>query len=220
MAEGFALKAAVRERTGKGAARALRRDGLIPAVIYGNNQPPIAIAIPWKQVSMALYAGGFKTHVWTIDVDGQSVQALARDYQREPVKDRLVHVDFLRVTGKSRVTVDVPVHFSGEDEAPGLKLHGGVLNIDAHSLSVECSATAIPEHIEVSLAGLDVGATITTEAVTLPAGVSFTHEEPVTIATIAAPRVEVESDEEEAEEAETEAEADEAAGSDETPTEE
>lgn len=194
MAEGFALKAAVRERTGKGAARALRRDGLIPAVIYGNNQPPIAIAVPWKEMTIALYAGGFKTHVWSIDVDGQTVQALARDYQREPVKDRLLHVDFLRVSARSRVTVDVPVHFTGESESPGLK-RGGVLNIVSHTVSLECAATAIPEHIEVSVAGLDVGDAVMSSDVSLPAGVNYTHEEAFIVVTIAAPTVEPEAEE-------------------------
>lgn len=191
MAEGFALKAAVRERTGKGAARALRRDGLIPAVIYGNNQPPIAIAVPWKEMTMALYAGGFKTHVWSIDVDGQTIQALARDYQREVVKDRLIHVDFLRVSPRSRVTVDVPVHFTDEHDSPGLR-NGGVLTVVAHTIPVECSATAIPEHIEVSLKDRAIGDTIHSSSVPLPAGANFAHDEDVIIATISAPRVEVE----------------------------
>lgn len=191
MAEGFALKADVRERTGKGAARALRRDGLIPAVIYGNNQPPIAIAVPSKEVTKALYAGGFKTHVWSIDVGGQTVQALARDYQREPVKDRLIHVDFLRVSARSRVTVDVPVHFTDEDKSPGLKA-GGVLNIVAHSVALDCAATAIPEHITMSLAGREIGDTIHGSDLVLPSGVTFAHDTPATIATIVAPRVELE----------------------------
>jgi large subunit ribosomal protein L25 len=207
MAEGFALKAEVRERTGKGAARALRREGLIPAVIYGNNQPPIAIAVPWKEMTMALYAGGFKTHVWSIDVGGQTIQALARDYQREVVKDRLVHVDFLRVSARSRVTVNVPVHFTDEAGSPGLKA-GGVLNIVAHSVAVECAATAIPEHLDISLAGREIGDTIRSSDVSLPSGVNYIADDAFTIATIAAPRVETESDGE----AEPEA-ADEADGS-------
>lgn len=193
MAEGFALKADVRERTGKGAARALRRDGLIPAVIYGNNQPAVAIAVPFKEMTLALYAGGFKTHVWSIDVGGQTVQALARDYQRDPVKDRLLHVDFLRVSARSRVTVDVPVHFTDEDQSPGLKA-GGVLTIVAHTVSVECAATAIPEHIEVSLAGRDIGTTIHISDLSLPSGVNSTADGALTIATIAAPRVEEETE--------------------------
>ncbi|UOM33458.1 50S ribosomal protein L25/general stress protein Ctc [Acuticoccus sp. I52.16.1] len=195
MAEGFELKADVRERTGKGAARALRRTEMIPAVIYGNNEPPLAIAIPWKQTTLALYAGGFKTHVWSIDVGGKTIQALARDYQRDPVKERLLHVDFLRVTARSRVTVDVPVSFVSEDECPGISQQDGVLNVVAHSVSVEAGATTIPEHIEVSLAGLEIGATIMSDQVTLPSGVTFTHEEAFTIATITAPVEEVVEDE-------------------------
>ena len=186
MAEGFALKADVRERTGKGAARALRRNGLIPAVIYGNNEPPVAIAIPRKEMTLALYAGGFLTNVWTIDVGGKSVQVLARDYQREPVKDILTHVDFLRVTARSRVTVDVPVAIVGESEAPGL-VEGGVLNLLSFTVSVEAGATRIPDSIEVSVAGLEIGSTITSEDVTLPPEVTFVAEEAFPIATITAP---------------------------------
>ena len=186
MAEGFALKADVRERTGKGAARALRRNGLIPAVIYGNKEPPVAIAIPRKEMTLALYAGGFLTNVWTIDVGGKSVQVLARDYQREPVKDILTHVDFLRVTARSRVTVDVPVAIVGESEAPGL-VEGGVLNLLSFTVSVEAGATRIPDSIEVSVAGLEIGSTITSEDVTLPPEVTFVAEEAFPIATITAP---------------------------------
>ncbi|MBJ3775393.1 50S ribosomal protein L25/general stress protein Ctc [Acuticoccus mangrovi] len=203
MATGFTLKAEVRERTGKGAARALRRKGQIPAVIYGNKEAPIAIAVPHKQVSLALYGGGFTTHVWNIEVDGQTIQALARDYQREPVRDWLLHVDFLRITARSRVSVDVPVHVVGEDDCPALK-HDGVLNLVAHTVSVEAPATRIPEAIEVSVAGCEIGDTVTSDAVTLPADVVFTDAEAFPIITISAPTVEIE---EEAEEAEAAAEA-------------
>ncbi|RAH99410.1 50S ribosomal protein L25 [Acuticoccus sediminis] len=212
MAAGFELKAEVRERTGKGAARALRRTDMIPAVIYGNNEPPVAIAIPWKPTSMALYAGGFKTHVWTLDVGGKKVQVLARDYQRDPVRERLLHVDFLRVTARSRVTVDVPVAIVGEDECPGLTQQDGVLNLVHHTLTVEAGATAIPEHIEVSIAGLEIGAHVMSDQVTLPSGVNFTTDEPFPIATITAPVAEPVEEEETEEGAEGEAEgADESA---------
>ncbi|GAB5378198.1 MAG: 50S ribosomal protein L25/general stress protein Ctc [Acuticoccus sp.] len=188
MSEGFALKADVRERTGKGAARALRREGLIPAVIYGNNEPPVPIAVSQKEMTLALYAGGFLTNVWTIDVGGKSIQALARDYQREPVKDRLVHIDFLRVSATSRVSVDVPVHFVGEEDSPGLKT-GGVLSVAEHTLTVDAPATRIPDALEVSIAGLEVGATIMSSDITLPEGVTLVlhHGEPVAIGSIMAP---------------------------------
>lgn len=198
MADGFALKAAVRERTGKGAARALRREGLIPAVIYGDNEPPVAIAVSQKDMTLALYGGGFLTNVWSIDVGGKNVQALARDYQREPVKDRLVHVDFLRVSARSRVTVDVPLHFVDEDDSPGLK-EGGVLTIAEHTISIEAPAVRIPDSLSVSVAGLEMGSTIFTTDVKLPAEVNLAghHGEPFAVASITPP---VREEEEETEE--------------------
>ncbi len=188
MADGFALKAAVRERTGKGAARALRREGLIPAVIYGDNEPPVAIAVSLKDMTLALHGGGFLTNVWSIDVGGKKVQALARDYQREPVKDILVHVDFLRVSARSRVSVDVPLHFVGEDDSPGLK-EGGVLSVAEHTISVEAPATNIPHSLSVSVAGLEMGGTLFTTDVELPADVTLAghHGEPFAIASITRP---------------------------------
>ena len=187
MAEGFTLQATARDRVGKGAARQLRRDGLIPAVIYGGKQPPLPIAIPYKETFLRLHQGGFKTHVWTIDVGGQQIKALARDYQLEPVRDFLVHVDFLRVTESTRAVVDVPVTFLNEREAPGLRT-GGVLNVVAHTLPLDCPASAIPEHVEVDLSGLEVGATIHVSDLVLPAGVSIAAGgEDITVATSAAP---------------------------------
>ncbi|MEO1103074.1 MAG: 50S ribosomal protein L25/general stress protein Ctc [Pseudomonadota bacterium] len=199
MAEGFALKADVRERTGKGAARALRRDGLIPAVIYGNNEPALAIAIPHKETALALHGGGFLTNVWTIDVGGSPIQALARDFQLEPVKDRLIHVDFLRVTARSRVTVEVPLSFVDEDKSPGLK-DGGSLSVLLFTLSVDAAATRIPDAIEVSLDGLEIGATITSNDIVLPADVTIAGQadEPFPVATISAPMAAVSEDEPEA----------------------
>jgi large subunit ribosomal protein L25 len=186
---GFELTASLRERTGKGAARALRRTDMIPAVIYGNNEPAVAIAVPLKPVSMALYGGGFKTHLWTIDVGGQKIQALAKDYQREPVRDRLMHVDFLRVTSRSRVSVAVPVHFVDEDKAPGLRNDGGVLNVVHHTIEVEAPATRIPERFEVSLAGLAIGDSVTAAALALPEGVTLAETDAL-LATVAPPMAE------------------------------
>ncbi|MEO1105234.1 MAG: 50S ribosomal protein L25/general stress protein Ctc, partial [Pseudomonadota bacterium] len=194
MAEGFALKADVRERTGKGAARALRRTGFIPAVIYGNNEPPTPIAIPFKEMTFALNRGGFLTNVWSIDVGGKTHQALARDYQRDPVKDTLVHVDFLRVDAKSRVTVEVPLSFVGENDSPGL-VAGGVLNVVTHTVPLECPATAIPDTIEVSVAGLEIGATITSEDLVLTGDIALAGQgDAFPVATIAAPVAEVEEE--------------------------
>jgi large subunit ribosomal protein L25 len=197
MAEGFQLKAAVRERTGKGAARALRRQGMIPAVIYGDNKPPIPIAVPYKEVALALYGGGFHTNTWDIDVEGQKIQVLARDYQLEPVKDFVDLVDFLRVTARSRVAVDVPITIVGEDESPGVT-QDGVVNLVSHTVTVEAPATRIPDAIEVSVAGLEIGATIHSSDITLPPEVKFVTEEAFAIATITGPVAEEAPEEAEA----------------------
>ena len=191
MAEGFELQASARERVGKGAARALRREGMIPAVIYGNKEAPLPIAIPLKETSHRLHAGGFLTNIWTIDVDGKQVRVLARDYQLEPVKDFLVHVDFLRVTRSTRVAVDVPVTFVNEDQSPGL-IRGGVLNVVRHTIELECPADAIPNSIEVDVAGLDINDSAHISGVTLPAGIEPTiRDRDFAIATISAPVEEI-----------------------------
>jgi len=182
----------VRERVGKGSARKLRREGMIPAVIYGDKQPPLAIAIPYKRAFERLHAGGFLTNIWTVSVDGTPHRVLARDYQLEPVRDFLTHVDFLRVTSATRVEVEVPVHFLNEGKAPGL-IKGGVLNVVRHAVELECPADSIPDALEVDLTGLEVGDTIHASAITLPDGVAFTiTDRDFTVATIAAPLVGIE----------------------------
>jgi len=187
MAESYQLAATVRERVGKGAARALRREGLIPAVIYGNKQPPLSIALPSKEVTLKLHAGGFLNTVATIDVGGEAIRVIPRDYQLDPVRDFLVHVDFLRVGANTTIAVEVPVHFTNEALSPGLK-RGGALNIVRHAVELECPADAIPSHLEVNLEGLEIGDSVHISAVTLPAGVSPTiRDRDFTIATIAAP---------------------------------
>ncbi|MEW5421314.1 50S ribosomal protein L25/general stress protein Ctc [Amorphus sp. 3PC139-8] len=205
MAQEFVLEATVRDRVGKGAARALRRENKIPAVIYGDKQPPLPIALPYKEVFQKLHAGGFLTHVWTIKVDGKSIRVLPRDYQLEPVRDFLSHVDFLRVGKSSRVAVEVPVHFENEETSPGLK-RGGVLNIVRHTVELECPADSIPEAITIDLAGYDLGDSIHISAVTLPGNVVPTiTDRDFTIATIATPaglESEMAEEGEEAEEAE------------------
>lgn len=184
MAQTYELKASARNRVGKGSARALRREGNIPAVIYGDKQPPLSIALDANEVSKKLHAGGFLTHVATIDVDGEKIQVLPRDYQLDPVKDFLVHVDFLRVSASSKITVEVPVHFLNQDVCPGLK-RGGVLNVVRHEVELEVSVTDIPEYIEVDLKNANIGDSIHISAVSLPAGAVPTINRDFTIATIA-----------------------------------
>jgi large subunit ribosomal protein L25 len=187
MAEAIELKAQARDRVGKGAARALRREGLIPAVIYGNKQPPLTISIAFKEAQKRIYAGGFLSHVLTLDVDGTKYQVIPRDYQLDPVKDFAMHVDFLRVSSGSRINVQVPVTFVNEDKSPGIK-RGGVLNIVHHTLDLTVAADQIPEEIIVDLEGKDVGDTIHISNIALPPGVvDHSHEDDLTIATIVAP---------------------------------
>src|SRR3712207_5459237 len=121
MDETSALTAEVRERGGKGAARAVRRQGRIPAVIYGDKKPPVPISLPSKEATMRLNAGGFLTHVLTIDIAGEQVRVIPKDYQLDPVKDTLIHVDFLRVGAGTRLVVEIPVRFVNEDKSPGLR---------------------------------------------------------------------------------------------------
>ena len=209
MAQEYVLEATVRDRVGKGAARALRRDKMIPAVIYGDKQQPLPIALPYKEVFRKLHDGGFLTHVWTIKVDGKSIRVLPRDYQLEPVRDFLVHVDFLRVGRNSRVAVEVPVHFVNEEASPGLK-RGGVLNIVRHTVELECPADSIPESITFDLTGLEIGDSMHISAVELAKGVTPTiTDRDFTVATIAAPAVlTAAEDAGETEETEAEVEAD------------
>ncbi len=187
MSETYVLKAELRERVGKGSSRELRRNGHIPAVIYGDKQEPVAIAVPYKEIYYKIHGGGFKTTVATIDVGGKKIQVLPKDYQLDPVSDFPVHVDFLRISAKSVVHVNVPVHFKNEEAAPGIK-RGGVLNIVRHDVELIVPANAIPEFIEADLTGLDINDGVHISAIKLPQGATpAIHDRDFTIATIATP---------------------------------
>jgi large subunit ribosomal protein L25 len=197
------LKASARERVGKGAARELRRQGLVPAVIYGAKKSPVPVAISYKEATKRIQAGGFLSNVIDIDVDGKSERVIPRDFQLEPVRDFLVHIDFLRISATSRLTVEVRVNFLNEEDSPGLK-RGGVLNIVRHAIEVSTPADTIPQSFDVDLTGLEVGDSIHISAITMPEGVEATiTDRDFTIATIAAPsalRSETGTDEEEGDE--------------------
>jgi large subunit ribosomal protein L25 len=183
----YELKAQLRERVGKGSSRELRRNGLVPAVIYGDKQTPISISLTSKDVTMKIHAGGFMTTVATIDVDGQKISVLPKDYQLDPVRDFTVHVDFLRVSGDTLLTVEIPVHFVNEDKSPGIKI-GGVLNVVRHEVELYCPANAIPEFITADLSGLKIGDGIHISHIKLPEGVtSVIADRDFTIATIVSP---------------------------------
>jgi large subunit ribosomal protein L25 len=181
----YELKAEARERVGKGSAREVRRNGKVPAVIYGDKQPPLAIALGYKDVYYKIHGGGFLTTLATIDVDGQKIQVLPKEYQLDPVRDFPMHVDFLRIGKDTEVNVNVPVHFINEDKSPGIK-RGGVLNIVRHEVEFHCPANAIPDFITVDLEGTDIGDSIHISAVKLPEGIRpVIGDRDFTVATIA-----------------------------------
>ncbi|MCR6500236.1 50S ribosomal protein L25/general stress protein Ctc [Shinella sp. CPCC 101442] len=185
--ETYELKAETRERVGKGSSRELRRNGLIPAVIYGDKQAPLSIALSTKDVTQRIHAGGFKTTVATIDVNGEKIKVLPKDFQLDPVRDFTVHVDFLRVSGNTHVVVEVPVHFVNEEKSPGIKV-GGVLNIVRHAVELHALAGDIPEFLTADLSGLKVGDGIHISHIKLPKGTSpVITDRDFTIATIATP---------------------------------
>ncbi|WP_421857569.1 50S ribosomal protein L25/general stress protein Ctc [Oricola sp.] len=199
MSEGYVLKAEARERVGKGSARAIRRNGKIPAVIYGDNKPPMSITLPYKEVSMQIHGGGFLTTIADIEIDGKKHSVLPKSFDLDPVRDFVMHVDFLRVSSKTEVTVNIPVHFANDETCPGIK-RGGVLNVVRHEIEVTCPANSIPEYFTVDLEPLDLGDAAKISSVEIPENVQVTiTDRDFTIATIAAPAG-LKSEEEEGEE--------------------
>ena len=187
MSDTLELKAQARDRVGKGAARELRRQDMVPAVIYGDKKDPLPIALPRKETTLKIHAGGFMTTILSIEADGQTHNVLPKDYQLHPVSDAVLHVDLLRVSRKTQVTVEVPVHFENEETCPGLKA-GGVLNVVRHTVEVNCPANSIPENFSIDLSPFELGDSINISAVDLPDDVVPTiTDRDFTIATIATP---------------------------------
>lgn len=212
MAEMDVFDCEVRVRTGTGGARAVRRDGWVPGVLYGGGDP-VAIKLKFNQVNNAYRAGRMGGRLANIDVVGEDglQPVIAREVQIHPVKGFPMHVDMLRVDEKTRIDVEVPVRFVNEEESPGLK-RGGVLNVVRHAVEVYAPATAIPEFFEVDVAGLDIGDSANISLVTLPNGVEPTiTDRDFTIATIAAPSAVKSASQEDDEAAEEAAEASEEA---------
>ena len=187
MSETLTLPAEARERAGKGASRALRRDGRTPCVIYGGKEEPTLIHVEQKELVKQLNTGHFMNSIVNIVIGGKIVRTLPKDVAFHPVTDRPTHVDFLRMTGDSKVEVQVPVVFINEEDSPGLK-KGGVLNIVRHELELVCASDSIPDEIHVDVGGKDVGDSIHISDVTLPKGVaSAITDRDFTIATLVAP---------------------------------
>lgn len=209
MADSTELKAEVRERVGKGASRAIRRAGRIPAIIYGGKTGPEPISLDYGDVMKQVQTGHFLSTVYTIDVNGKKTRVVPREVQFDPVRDFVEHVDFLRITKKSRVDVEVPIHVFNEEKSPGLR-RGGALNIVRHEIELSCPAESIPDAIEIDLAGLDIGDAIHISQITLPPDVTPTiTDRDFTVLTIvgaAAAAEEAEEEQPEGEEPEEETE--------------
>ena len=187
MSESLILPAETRERAGKGASRALRREGRVPAVVYGSNEEPIAIHVEEKELTRQLMTGHFFNSIVEVEVGGKKVRTLPKDVAFHPVTDRPLHADFLRLAKDATVHVNVPVSFANEELAPGLK-RGGVLNIVRHELELVCDADKIPDEIVIDVTGFDVGESIHISHVKLPKGsASAITDRDFTIATIVAP---------------------------------
>jgi len=184
MAEFQELKAMPRVRTSKGSAKALRRDGNVPGIIYGESDPPEMISLDYREVLQQVHTGIFLSTVYIVDVDGAKTRVIPRDLQLDPVRDFPIHVDLLRLSEDATIAVEVPVHFLNEEESPGLK-RGGVLNIVRHTIELNCPADAIPENILVDLTGLDIGDSVHVSEIKLPDEVELTiTDRDFTVATI------------------------------------
>ncbi len=185
MANVIEIKASARTRSGKGAARTARREGKVPAVIYGAKMEPVGIVCDFTEMSKIITRGRFLATIFDIDIDGKKTRVIPREFQLDPVKDTPLHVDFLRVTPESRIRVRVPARFINDAASPGLK-RGGVLNIVRREIEVYCPPDTIPEFFDFDLTGLEIGRSIHISAIELPPGVRPTiGDRDFTVATVA-----------------------------------
>jgi large subunit ribosomal protein L25 len=214
MADANVMVAQTRERAGKGAARATRRAGRVPAVIYGGNIDPKIISLDPRDIKKGVETGGFFSTVYEIELEDGKERVLPRDMQLHPINDSPQHLDLLRVTAATKVMVEVAVNFLNEEESPGLK-RGGVLNVVRYAVEVNCSAVSIPQSFDLDLTGLEIGDSLHATSLNLPDGVELNiKDRDFTIATVAAPTVadEVTETDEEGEEGEEGAEGESADG--------
>lgn len=180
------LKATARPKSGKGAARAERRAGRVPGVIYGDNQPPLPISVEDKELRQRILAGRFLTTIFDVVLDGKKHRVIPRDYHLDPVKDFPIHVDFLRLGQGATIRVSVPLHLKGLEIAPGVK-RGGTFNIVTHTVDLEAAADSIPQFIEADVSALDIGGSLHLSDIELPKGVKSISREDVTLVTIVPP---------------------------------
>ena len=216
MSKNYALKAEARDRAGKGIARSLRREGKTPAVIYGDKKEPVKVTLDQNTINVEYNKGQMFTTLCDLEVGSDKHLVLARDVQTHPVTDVVEHVDFLRVTAKTKIAVDVPVQFINEDKSPGMD-QKGILNVVRYTIELVCTATNIPENVEVNLEGKEHGDSINVSDAALPEGAKpVIDDRDFTIATLLAPKKAEEVEEElaEGEEGEEGAEGEAAEGGD------
>jgi large subunit ribosomal protein L25 len=180
------MKATARQGAGKGAARAERRSGRVPGVVYGDGKPPVNVSLDHAELKQRIYGGRFLTTIYELDVDGAKQRVIPRDFQLDAVKDLPVHVDFLRLGEGAQIRVRIPVHVMNADQAPGVK-RGGAVNIVTHTVEVVCSADAIPESIDVDISGLEINYSKHLNEVALPANVRVVGRLDQTLVTIVPP---------------------------------
>jgi large subunit ribosomal protein L25 len=197
MSEQLTLPAETRDRAGKGASRALRRDGRVPAVVYGDKKEPLSVHVEEKLLAKMLSTGHFMNSVVMVEVGGKANRTLPKAVDFHPVSSRPIHVDFLRIGEHSKVNVNIPVRFDNEEESPGLK-RGGVLNVVQHEIELICDASEIPDELHIDLTGLDIGDSIHISQVILPKGAKAAIDDrDFTVATVVAPSA-MKAEEEEA----------------------
>ncbi len=199
MSEEAVLEVAPREVLGRGGARAARREGRVPAVVYGGSREPLSVTVDHRALDREFHKGGFTNRLISLTLSGETQRVLPREVQLHPVSDRILHVDFLRIEPHSQVRLSVPVVFEDEEESVGLR-RGGVVNVVRHEIELVCRADSIPEHIVVSLRGLDIGDGVHRDDISWAEGVRpAIADRNFTIATVAAPTIHVEPEEEAAE---------------------
>ena len=188
MADLITIRAEARDRAGKGAARATRRGGRVPGVLYGNKKPAVLLTVDPSALDREVHKPGFFARLLNVEVDGAKERALPRDVQFHPISDKPLHVDFMRVGPGARIVVAIPVHVVDVEKSPGIK-RGGIVNLVRHEVELYCNADAIPERIDVSLEGLDIGGSVHIKSVKLPEGTKPTIARDFTVVTVAAPTV-------------------------------
>ena len=180
------LKATARPKSGKGAARAERRAGRVPGVIYGNNQPPVTISVDDADLRQRILAGRFLTTIYDIDLEGKKHRVIPRDFHLDPVRDFPIHVDFMRLGEGATIRVSVPLHIQKAEASPGVK-RGGTVNIVTHTIDLECSVDNIPQFVEADVSGLEISHSLHLSDIKLPAGVKSLTREDATLVTIVPP---------------------------------